>query len=120
MVAAQLMRHRSLEAAALLAEEGIECEVIDPRTIAPLDTDTIVASLGRTGRLVCVQESPPAGSWGQAVIAACVDDRFRAARRSAALIAADAMPVPYAQPLEDAALPGVERIAAELRALARA
>jgi len=120
VVAAQLMRHRALEAATLLEQEGIECELIDPRTIAPLDTDTVVASLAHTGRLACVQESPQAGSWGQAVIAECVTRGFELLDAPPLLIAADAVPVPYAQPLEDAALPGVERIAAELRALARA
>jgi len=120
VVAAQLMRHRSLEAAAALEQEGIECEVIDLRTIAPLDTDTVIASVTRTGRLACVQESPPAGSWGQAVIAECVTAGFELLDAPPLLVSADAVPVPYAKPLEDAALPGVERIVAELRALVHA
>ena len=104
----------------MLEQEGIECEVIDPRTIAPLDTDTVVASVARTGRLACVQESPAAGSWGQAVVSpsaspgasSCSTPRRSWSRPTP-------MPVPYAKPLEDAALPGVERIAAELRAARR-
>ena len=108
VVAAQLMRHRSLEAAAVLEAEGIECEVIDPRTIAPLDTDT------------CVLESPAAGSWGQAVITECVTGGFELLDAPPLLVAADAVPVPYAKTLEDATLPSVERIVAELRALVQA
>jgi acetoin:2,6-dichlorophenolindophenol oxidoreductase subunit beta len=120
VVAAQLMLHRTLAAAETLAAEGIGCEVIDPRTIAPLDTSTILESLGRTGRLACVQESPAAGSWGQAVIGECVAAGFELLDAPPSLIAGDPVPVPYAQSLEDAALPGSERIASELRKLAAA
>jgi pyruvate/2-oxoglutarate/acetoin dehydrogenase E1 component len=120
VVAAQLMLHRTLEAAEALAAEGIDCEVIDPRTIAPLDTATVLESVGRTGRLACVQESPAAGSWGQAVVGACVEAGFELLDAPPRLIAADPVPVPYAQSLEDAVLPGVERIASGLRELAGA
>jgi pyruvate dehydrogenase E1 component beta subunit len=120
VVAAQLMRHRTLEAAALLHDEEIEIEVIDPRTIAPLDVDTVIASLSRTGRLACVQESPAPGSWGQAVIAVCVAGGFELLDAPPLLVAADAVPVPYAKSLEDAVLPSVERIASALRELAHA
>jgi acetoin:2,6-dichlorophenolindophenol oxidoreductase subunit beta len=120
VVAAQLMLHRTLAAAETLAAEGIGCEVIDPRTIAPLDTSTILESLGRTGRLACVQESPAAGSWGQVVIGECVAAGFELLDAPPSLIAGDPVPVAYAQSLEDAALPGSERIASELRKLAAA
>jgi pyruvate dehydrogenase E1 component beta subunit len=120
VVAAQLMLHRALEAAEALSTEGIDCEVIDPRTIAPLDTATIVESLGHTGRLACVQEAPAAGSWGQTVIGECVMGGLELLDAPPRLIAADPVPVPYAQSLEDAALPSAGRIAAELRELAAA
>ncbi len=120
VVAAQLMRHRALEAAGVLQDEGIECEVIDPRTIAPLDVDTIAASIARTGRLACVQEAPAAGSWGQAVIAECVTTGFEMLDAAPVLVAADAVPVAYARSLEDATLPSVERITAALRELVQA
>jgi pyruvate dehydrogenase E1 component beta subunit len=120
VVAAQLMRHRAAEAADALAAEGIECELIDPRTVAPLDLETIVESLGHTGRLACVQEAPAAGSWGQAVIAGCVAEGFELLDAPPVLIAADPVPVPYAKSLEDAVLPSVERITASLRTLATA
>jgi pyruvate/2-oxoglutarate/acetoin dehydrogenase E1 component len=115
VVATQLMRHRALEAADVLAGEGIQCEVIDPRTIAPLDMDTIMTSLAHTGRLVCVQEATAAGSWGQAVITEAVHHGFELFDARPKLVAADPVPVPYAKTLEDATLPSVERILAELR-----
>lgn len=118
VVATQLMRHRALEAADVLATEGIECEVIDPRTIAPLDLETIMTSVAETGRLVCVQEAPAVGSWGQAVISEAVHEGFELFDASPRLVAADPIPVPYAKSLEDAMLPSVERILAGLRATA--
>ena len=105
MVATQLMRHRAVEAAEQLAAEGISCEVIDPRTIAPLDTATILESVGRTGRLVCVQEAPANGSWGQSVITAVAVEGFELLDAQPALVAADPIPVPYARTLEEATLP---------------
>ena len=120
LVATQLMRHRSVEAAERLAADGISCEVIDPRTIAPLDTATILASVGRTGRLMCVQEAPPAGSWGQAVISTVVLEGFDLLDARPELVAADPIPVPYARTLEEATLPSVERIAAAARSLVAA
>jgi acetoin:2,6-dichlorophenolindophenol oxidoreductase subunit beta len=120
VVATQLMRHRSLEAAAALEEDGISCEVIDLRTVAPLDVETVIASVSHTGRLACVQEAPAAGSWGQAVVAEVTTQAFELLDAPPVLVAADAVPVPYAQSLEDAALPNVARIAAALRELAAA
>jgi acetoin:2,6-dichlorophenolindophenol oxidoreductase subunit beta len=120
VVATQLMRHRAAEAAEILAAEGISCELIDPRTVAPLDTGTIVASVGRTGRLVCVQEAPPAGSWGQSVISHVAEQAFELLDAAPTLVAADPIPVPYARSLEDATLPSVERIVAAVRAVGEA
>jgi acetoin:2,6-dichlorophenolindophenol oxidoreductase subunit beta len=120
VVAAQLMLHRALEAAEALAAEGISCEVIDPRSIAPLDVVTVLRSLERTGRLACVQESPAAGSWGQAVVAECVAGGFELLDAPPLVVAADPVPVPYAESLEDATLPNVDRIVRELRGLAGA
>jgi acetoin:2,6-dichlorophenolindophenol oxidoreductase subunit beta len=115
VVATQLMRERAVAAAEVLAAEGTSCCVIDPRTIAPLDVATVLASVRQTGRLVCVQESPAAGSWGQSVIQAAVSTAFDAFDAAPCLIAADAVPIPYALALEDATLPSVERITREIR-----
>jgi pyruvate dehydrogenase E1 component beta subunit len=118
VVASQLMRHRAAEAVETLAAEGISCELIDPRTVAPLDTTTVVESVGRTGRLVCVQEAPPTGSWGQAVISCVAVEAFELLDAPPALVAADPIPVPYARSLEEATLPSPERIAAAVRTVA--
>ncbi len=120
VVASQLMRHRALEAAEQLDADGISCEVIDPRTIAPLDTDTILESVGRTGRLVCVQEAPAAGSWSQAVVSTVAVEGFELLDAQPALVAADPIPMPYAKSLEDATIPSVEQIAGAIRTVVAA
>jgi pyruvate dehydrogenase E1 component beta subunit len=115
VVATQLMRHRALEAAEALAEQEISVEVIDPRTLVPLDLATIGESVDRTNRLVVVQEAPPGGSWGAALIARVAEERLEMLDAPPALIAADETPIPYADPLERAWMPSVERIGERIR-----
>jgi pyruvate/2-oxoglutarate/acetoin dehydrogenase E1 component len=115
VVATQLMVHRCLEAAELLAADGIECEIIDLRTLVPLDIDTVIDSVERTARLAVAQEAPAAGSWGQAVITEVVTRGFDLLDASPRLIAADPVPIPYALALEAAALPSISNIASVLR-----
>jgi pyruvate dehydrogenase E1 component beta subunit len=110
VVAMQMMRHRALEAAEVLAGEGIEVEVIDPRTLIPFDYDTVATSLDRTGRLVVVQESPDDGSWGASLVARLVGDRLEHFDAPPLLVGSDETPVPYAAPLEERWIPSVERI----------
>lgn len=120
VVATQLMRHRAAEAAEALAAEGIEVELIDPRTLLPLDAETIGASVDRTNHLVVVQESPLPGSWGATVTAVVVSDRFDSLDAPPLLITGADTPVPYAGPLEEAWLPDSKRIASEIRTLLEA
>ena len=115
VVATQLMRHRALEAAAALAAESISAEVVDPRTLVPLDLETIGASVDRTNNLVVVQEAPVGGSWGETVIAGVVAERFDSLDSPPALVAADATPIPFAHSLERAWAPSAEKIAATVR-----
>lgn len=115
VVATQLMRSRVLAAAEVLSIEGIELEVIDPRTLAPLDLTTIADSVERTGRLACVQECPAPGSWGATVVAAILSATFQSFDARPVLVSADETPIPYARSLEDASLPTTERIVDELR-----
>jgi pyruvate/2-oxoglutarate/acetoin dehydrogenase E1 component len=117
VVATQLMRVRAEEAAAALESEGISAEVIDPRTLCPLDMKTIMASVERTNRLVVVQESPLPGSWGATVIAKVIEHGFDALDAPAVLVSGDETPIPYAGPLEDAWMPGVDGIAEAVRRL---
>jgi pyruvate dehydrogenase E1 component beta subunit len=117
VVATQLMRHRTLDAAERLAEEGIEVELIDPRTLVPLDLATILDSLKKTGRLTVVEECSPTGSWGESVIAQALEQAFEEFDARPLLISGDATPIPYAGPLEEAWLPSVDRIVEQVRTL---
>lgn len=110
VVANQLMRARAEAAAEELSTRGISVEVIDPRTIAPLDVATIVESIKKTGRLVCVQEAPPAGAWGSTVITEVVREAFDYLDAPPLLLSGDSTPLPYAGVLEEAWLPSVERV----------
>ena len=105
--------HESLAAAETLAASGIDAEVVDMRTIRPLDRSTILASLAKTNRLVVVEEGPLTGGWAGEVLALVteeglgdLDDAWR--------IATPDSPIPYSPPLEDAHIPGAERIASEI------
>jgi pyruvate dehydrogenase E1 component beta subunit len=118
VVATQLMRQRALAAAEVLAAEGIDVEIVDPRTLVPLDLETIIGSVAKTGRLVCVQECPPAGSWGATVVAGVVEHAWESLDMRPRLVSGDETPIPYAGSLEDAWLPSVDRIAGALRDIA--
>ena len=115
IVATQLMRHRALDAAERLSSEGIQAEVIDPRTLVPLDYETIATSLDRTGHLVVVQEAPASGSWGASLVARLVSERFEHFDAPPLLVGADDTPVPYSQTLEAQWLPSAERIVAAVK-----
>lgn len=110
VVATQMMRRRAMEAADRLAQAGIEIEIIDPRTLVPMDLSAIVASLERTGRLVCAQEGSAMGGWAASVVAAVVADAFDLLDGPPTIVSAEATPIPYAGPLEDAWAPDADRI----------
>ncbi len=107
----------SLAVAEELAKEGISAEVIDPRTLVPLDVETIRASVRKTGRLVVVDEAPPMCSAAAEIAALVVEDvsSFRALKAPVQRVCAVAVPVPYSPLLEDAALPSRADIAAAVR-----
>jgi acetoin:2,6-dichlorophenolindophenol oxidoreductase subunit beta len=119
LVATQLMRVRSEQAAEALAEAGISVELIDPRTLSPLDIETIVGSVERTSRLIVVQEAPRAGGWGATVVEQVVGAAFDSLDAPPVVVAADETPIPYAGPLESAWMPGTDDIAASVTALVR-
>ena len=107
--------HLALQAARQVAREGIEVEVVDLRTLKPLDTDTLVASVRKTGRLVVVTEAARAGSMASEVVARVVDEAFDALRSMPVRVTAKDTPMPYAAPLERAVLPQVEDVVAGIR-----
>lgn len=119
IVATLLMVERSLQAAAALADEGIEAEVIDLRWIRPLDVETVRGSVERTGRLVVVEEQVHAGGWGASLISELTMGAVAWRRPPRAVSLPPDLPVPYSPPLEDAVLPSVEAISAAARAACR-
>jgi pyruvate/2-oxoglutarate/acetoin dehydrogenase E1 component len=104
----------ALGAAAEVGAEGIEAEVIDLRTLSPLDLETVGASLDKTGRLVVVHEAPRTGGAGAEVVASLVEQCFYALRSPPLRVTGFDVVYPP-QLLEDAYLPDVERVAAALR-----
>jgi pyruvate/2-oxoglutarate/acetoin dehydrogenase E1 component len=109
------MVSRSLEAAELLAKEGIDVEVIDLRSLKPLDTETIIASVKKTGRLVGVTEGYENTSFINEVMAVVNDLAFDWLDAPMVRVAALNVPIPRAEVLEDQAIPNVGRIVAACR-----
>lgn len=105
----------SLEAAEKLAGEGISVEVIDLRTIRPIDKATILASLAKTNRLVIAEEGWPVCSVGSEVIAICMEDGFDDLDAPVIRVTNEDVPMPYAANLEKAALVNADKIAAGVR-----
>ena len=99
-----------------LQEEGISVEVVDPRTLVPMDAETIRASVRKTGRLVVVDEAPPTCSAAAEISALVTEDRdcFRALKSPVERVCAAPVPVPYTPPLEQAALPSRDAIKAAI------
>jgi pyruvate/2-oxoglutarate/acetoin dehydrogenase E1 component len=121
IVALSRMVADALAAAERLAEEGVEAEVIDPRTLVPLDLEAIVASVRKTNRLVVAHEAVLQGGFGAEVAAAVQRAAFDHLDAPVGRVGAPFAPVPLSPPLEDAYLPGADEVhAAALAALGRA
>lgn len=118
IVALAYMVRLALAAAEELAKEGISVEVVDPRTLVPLDLETIRASVRKTGRLVIVDEAPPTCSAAAEIAAVVVEDAstFLALKAPIRRVCAASVPVPYSPPMEDFALPDQARIVAAVQA----
>jgi pyruvate dehydrogenase E1 component beta subunit len=110
IVATGMAVHYALQAARSLAREGIEAEVIDPRTLKPLDMETIGESVRRTGRLVVVNEGVRAGGFASEVVARVVDECYADLKAKPARVTALDTPIPYAASLERAVLPSHESV----------
>jgi len=119
VIAISIMVPRALEAAEILAKEGLEIEVVDPRSLKPLDKQTITDSVTKTGRLLIVHEAPVTGGFGGELAAVVAGgeafDRLDAPIRR---LAGRDIPIPYNRGLERAAVPQVEDIVAVARELA--
>jgi pyruvate dehydrogenase E1 component beta subunit len=111
--------HRALQAAEVLAGEGIEVEVIDLRTLRPLDDICIMDSLRKTHRCLIVDEGWRSGSLSAEICARVVEQAFYELDAPVARVCTEEVPIPYPRHLEEAALPNVEKIVAAARDLAR-
>jgi pyruvate dehydrogenase E1 component beta subunit len=120
IVATSVMVSRSLEAAQQLAQEGIEAEVVDPRTLKPLDSETIVRSVCKTGRVLIVHEACKTGGYGGELAAVIAEsEAFDYLDAPIIRLAGRDMPIPYNRMLESHTVPQVEDIVEAARRLAR-
>jgi pyruvate dehydrogenase E1 component beta subunit len=115
IVALALMVPRALEAAERLAAEGIAAEVIDVRSLVPLDTRTILESVAKTGRLYTIEENPRLCGWGAEIVSIVADEVFWDLDGPVHRITTPHIPLPAADALEDAAIPSVTRICDTIR-----
>jgi pyruvate dehydrogenase E1 component beta subunit len=110
IAALALMVPRALEAAERLQADGISAEVIDVRSLVPLDTQTLLASVEKTGRFFTVEENPRLCGWGAELVSIVSEDSFWQLDGPSLRITTPHIPLPAAASLEDLALPSVDRI----------
>jgi pyruvate dehydrogenase E1 component beta subunit len=110
IVALGAMAPRALDTAEALAKAGYDVEVIDPRTTSPLDEETILESVARTGRLVVVDESPPRCSLAADIASMVAEKGFRSLKAPIRKVTCPHTPVPFSPSLEDAYMPSAARI----------
>jgi pyruvate dehydrogenase E1 component beta subunit len=115
IVSTMLMTDRAVTASEALASEGIDAEVIELRWLRPLDYETVLASVAKTGRLVIVEEQVHLGGWGSSIIARCAVEAVPMHAPPYAISMPDNLLIPYAPTLEDMVVPGVELIASTVR-----
>jgi pyruvate dehydrogenase E1 component beta subunit len=107
----------ALAAAEELTAGGVSAEVIDLRCLVPLDMATVLASVGRTSRLLIVEENPYQGGWGGTVASIVADEGFELLDAPPRRVAAECVPLPFADALEDEVIPTTAKVTAALRAL---
>ena len=107
----------ALAAAIELAATGVSAEVIDLRCLVPLDMATVLGSVGRTSRLLIIEENPYQGGWGGTVASIVADEGFESLDAPIRRVAAECVPLPFADALEDQVIPTTPKVTAALRAL---
>jgi pyruvate/2-oxoglutarate/acetoin dehydrogenase E1 component len=115
IVALAMMVPRALEAAERLAGEGIDAEVIDVRSLIPLDTATILSSVEKTSRLFTVEENPRVLGWGAEIVSIVADEAFWHLDAPIVRITTPHVPLPSSAILEDQTIPSVDRIVTEVK-----
>ncbi|MFJ4200299.1 alpha-ketoacid dehydrogenase subunit beta [Streptomyces sviceus] len=118
LVALASMVPVALTASERLAEDGIGVEVVDLRSLVPLDMATVLASLGRTSRLVTVEENPYQGGWGATLVSVVADEGFGLLDAPVRRVAGECVPLPFADALEEQVIPTVDKVVAAVRSLA--
>ena len=104
----------ALEAAEQLAADGVDAEVVDLRTLRPVDLDTVLESVARTNRVLAVEEGPRTGGWASGLLGQIAEHGLHDLD-DAWLLATDELPIPYSPTLEDAFIPSVAAIASSVR-----
>jgi acetoin:2,6-dichlorophenolindophenol oxidoreductase subunit beta len=107
----------ALAAAEQVAASGVSVEVIDLRSLIPLDMATVLASVGRTSRLIIVEENPYQGGWGGTVASVVADEGFESLDAPIKRVAAACVPLPFADALEQEVIPTTEKVAAAIKSL---
>ena len=119
IVATGLMVSKSLAAAERLGAEGVEAEVVDPRTLVPLDKATIIESVKKTGRLVVVHEAVKRGGFGGEIASVIAEEAFDYLDAPIKRVAGRNVPIAFNEVLEKKAVPDVEEIVSAVRSLVR-
>lgn len=119
IVATSSMVLVAMEAARLLADGGLECEVVDPRTTVPLDRETLAKSALRTGRAMVVDEGPRSYGVGAEIAASIAEDAFYHLDAPVRRLCAMDVPIPFSPVLEDLTVPTVDQLVAAVRELCR-
>ena len=110
IVAISIMVHKALAAAEILSQLGIECEVIDPRTIYPFDYDTVIKSISKTHRLIVTHESNRRSGIGAEIVSQVVERAFEELDEKPVIVAGLNVPMPYNRTLEGIVIPSEEKI----------
>jgi pyruvate dehydrogenase E1 component beta subunit len=112
-----LMVHKALSVAAELEKEGVSVEVLDLRSLVPLDKQSIIQSVEKTGRAVIVHEAPTNGGFGGEIAAVIADEAFKALKAPIKRVGAKWAPIPFPSALENELLPSEADIEAAIRSL---
>jgi pyruvate dehydrogenase E1 component beta subunit len=107
----------ALAAADRLAAEGVSAEVIDLRCLIPMDVTTVLTSVGKTSRLVTVEENPHQGGWGATVVSVVVDEGFQLLDAPVKRVTSANVPLPFADALEELVIPTVDKVVNAVKAV---
>ena len=116
-VALSSMNQKALEAAEVLAAEGIDLEVIDPRTLVPYDRETIAASIRKTGRLLVTHQAPERAGYAAEIVSCALEDAFDYFDAAPVRVCGKNIPIPYNMTLEAATVPQTADLVAAARRL---